>query len=42
MQHNKKGREEERVTLVVAVVTAESPTCTTRKMLNHPGASLSE
>ena len=26
--HNKKSREEERVTLVVAVVTAESPTCT--------------
>ena len=26
--HNKKWGEEERATLVVAVVTAESPTCT--------------
>ena len=26
--HNKKSREEERVTLVVAVVTAESSVCT--------------
>ena len=26
--HNKKWGEEEHVTLVVAVVTAESPTCT--------------
>ena len=30
--HNKRRKEEERVTLVVAVVTAEFPTCTINRV----------